>query len=100
MCYFPNIQYVNNYEPLHMNQLELPRSPKGMYTILIRRNIVNEHFLDGIKNMNELEEAIFNLIDYFLKSCLLWVKLKNGVKIDDGVIIAFWLHPIPFRTRT
>ena len=27
------------------------------------------------------------------------VRLK-GIWINDGVIIAFWSHPIPFRTRT
>ena len=50
----------------------------------------------GLANMVQS----INLIDYFLKSSLLIVRLKEEVKIDDGVIIAFWLHPIPFRTRT
>lgn len=51
-----------------------------------------------------------NLIDFLLCVCLILLMayelclktrmLNYRLLINDGVIIAFWHHPIPFRTRT
>lgn len=65
MCTFPAINYENSFASLDDGYAEqLPPSPKGMFSILLNKGIVEEHFLDGIHNINELESEIFNLIDH------------------------------------
>lgn len=66
MCVFPNIHYVDNFVPLQNGPVDgLPKSPKAMFSLLVNRGIVNQHFLDGINNMEELEARIFELIDHY-----------------------------------
>lgn len=66
MCFFPNIEYVDDFAPLNLNNgFRLPSSPRAMLNLLINRNIVDEHFIDGIDNMTDLETEIFNLIDNY-----------------------------------
>ncbi len=66
MCYFPPLQYLNEVAPLFgAPDNTLPSSPKGLFSVLVNRHIVGPHFLDGIHNMVELEENIFNLIDHY-----------------------------------
>lgn len=66
MCVFPNIQYVNDFVPLQGNDAEaLPPSPRAMFTNLVNHGIVDNHFLDGINNMYELEMTVFALIDHY-----------------------------------
>lgn len=66
MCNFPNIQYEDNFPPL--NDLPvLPRSPQGMYSILINNGIVNPTYLldMNVHNMIELEDEIFARIQNY-----------------------------------
>lgn len=58
---FPNIEYSNDYAPLnHLNYL--PKSPKALIAYLLRRGIIDDTFMDGINNMEELELCISSLI--------------------------------------
>ena len=60
--------------------------------------------LRGVKltNTNNLIDfftmCMFNLIKHTI--CFLLMLNRVFILINDGVIIAFWHHPIPFRTRT
>lgn len=66
MCYFPNIQFNNEFVALANGQNgTLPRSPRAMYTLLINKHIVDNQFLNGINNMTELESCIYDLIDHY-----------------------------------
>ena len=69
MCNFPNIQYVDFFQPL-INPLNnnncLPKSPKGMYTFLVNRTFLPGNFMDPMNiNMAQLEDTIIQKIhDY------------------------------------
>lgn len=66
MCYFPNIQFNNEFIPLADGQNGiLPPSPRAMYALLVNRHIVDNQFLNGINNMAELENCIYDLIDHY-----------------------------------
>ncbi len=63
MCIFPNIQYVDNYQPLNNpqnNNLVLPRGPRAMYTLLVNQGFVPANFLTALNvvNMTQLEDVI------------------------------------------
>lgn len=65
MCNFPDIHYVNDFQPLQpINGGDgFGPSPKGMFTLLQRENLVGPDFLHGIGNMAELENTVFEMID-------------------------------------
>lgn len=85
MCVFPNIQYANNYIPLHGDNVNsLPPSPKGMYSILLNKGIIDEHFLDGINNMTDLEATIFNLIDHYPENNTSLERIFHLIQIWGG----------------
>ena len=75
MCVFPDIDYRKE-SPIGLQNGDghgLHGTAKGMYTRLKNLNIVDEHFLDGIENVNDLERHIFDLIDDYP---------ENGISLD------------------
>lgn len=53
MCNFPNIQYNPDFARLRNQKI-----PLGTYTYLKNNRIVDDHLLDGIPDMEKLEECI------------------------------------------
>ncbi len=54
MCNFPNIQYVDIFQPLANplnNNCGLPKGPRAMYTLLVNKHFLPANFLD-IQNIN------------------------------------------------
>ena len=86
MCYFPNIQYINEFVPLERPLNHLPKSPKGMFTNLVNKGIVNPHFLDGINNMCDLENEIFNLIDHYPENGASLERVFHLIQIWGGIM--------------
>ena len=85
MCHFPDIQYVDEIVPLRFNPVNaLPSSPKGMFTTLFNRGIVNADFLNGINNMSELETCIFELIDHYPENNASLERIFHLIQIWGG----------------
>ena len=85
MCVFPNIQYVNDFVPLQGNDAEaLPPSPRAMFTNLVNHGIVDNHFLDGINNMYELEMTVFALIDHYPENGASLERIFHLIQIWGG----------------
>ncbi len=84
MCIFPNIRYDRNYIPLQRNNDTLPGSPRGMFSNLVNRHIVDGNFLDGIHNMEELESTIFDLIDHYPENGASLEKIFHLIQIWGG----------------
>ncbi len=85
MCVFPNINYIDHFSPLQNGPAnQLPPSPRGMLTILINRGLVEEDFLAGIHNMNELEAYIFELIDHYPENGVPTERIFHLIEIWGG----------------
>lgn len=85
MCYFPDIQYVDNFVQLQDGPVnELPPSPRGMFTLLLNKGIVKEDFLGDIHNMSELEEHIFRLIDDYPENGVSSERIFHLIEIWGG----------------
>ncbi len=69
MCNFPNIHYVDNFQPLNNplnNNLGLPKGPRAMYTLLVNKGFVPANSLDVFNvNMAQLEETINQVICHY-----------------------------------
>ena len=66
MCHFPDINYQAEFARLENQWVNvLPPSPTALYTLLKNRQLVGEQFLDGIDNMEDLENEIFDCIDHY-----------------------------------
>ena len=64
MCHFPtDIKYKNEIPPFPDGNGRLVGTAKSMYRRLKDLNIVDERFLDGVGDINDLERNIFSLID-------------------------------------
>lgn len=86
MCVFPDIHYVDDFVPFEGGPVnELPSSPKGMFSVLLNRGIVDEHFLDGIHNMSELEGHIFELIDHYPENRAPLERIFHLIEIWGGI---------------
>ena len=86
MCYFPDIQYTNEFVPLDRPLNHLPKSPRGMFTILVHKEIVSPLFLDGINNMCDLENEIFNLIDHYPENGASLERVFHLIQIWGGIM--------------
>lgn len=84
MCLFPNISYVENFVPLNGPVMGLPPSPKAMFTFLVNRGIVGLNFLDGVNNMQDLEELIFELIDHYPENGASLERIFHLIEIWGG----------------
>lgn len=85
MCYFPDIQYEGNFRPLQNGPVdELPASPRAMFTLLVNRGIVEDNFLAGIHNMDELEAYIFELIDHYPENGVATERIFHLIEIWGG----------------
>ncbi len=87
MCAFPDILYVDDYLPLHNGPVnELPDSPRSMFSVLFNRGIIDGDFLNGIHNMTELEEHIFELIDNYPENHASKERIFHLIEIWGGIM--------------
>lgn len=87
MCHFPDINYQAEFVRLENEWVGvLPPSPKGLYTLLQNRHLVDEQFLDGIQDMEELETEIFNCIDDYSENDVSLERIFYLIQIWGGIM--------------
>ena len=87
MFHFPNINYQAEFGRLENKWVgRLPPSPKGLYTLLQNRHLVDKQFLDGIQDMEELETEIFNCIDRYPEKGVSLERIFYLIQIWGGIM--------------
>ena len=85
MCHFPEINYQAEFVGLENKWVGvLPPSPRGLYTLLQNRHLVDEQFLDGIQDMEELENEIFYCIDHYPEKSVSLERIFYLIQIWGG----------------
>ncbi len=86
MCYFPNnLEYNGNLPGLaDGGEEQIVGTAKGMYSRLKNLGIVDNHFLDGVGGVNDLERRIFSLIDGYPENNASLERVFHMIQIWGG----------------